>query len=40
MRILFEAKKTCSYEVEYQKDCADYETERVNKEFGDYYDGY
>ena len=34
MRILFENNKTCSYEVEYQPDCAERETERVNREFG------
>lgn len=34
MRILFETNKKCSYEVEYKKDCVDYESERINKEFG------
>lgn len=34
MRILFETNKKCSYEVEYQKDCADAEIERVSRSFG------
>lgn len=34
MRIIFENNKTCSYEVEYKKDCADAEIERVNRSFG------
>lgn len=33
MRIIFENNKTCSYEVEYQKDCADANFERANREY-------
>ena len=35
MRILFENNKRCSYEVEYKKDCADAETQRVNEGWGE-----
>lgn len=33
--ILFSNNKTCSYEVEYKKDCSDAEVERVNDGWGD-----
>jgi hypothetical protein len=33
--IFFPDNKTCSYEIEYEKDCCDAEFERVKKEWGE-----